>query len=84
MNPSFPRLTGVELRKMVDTRAGFWLQLIVAGVTLAAIVIVCIIADADEVSFRDLLAHRRSRPRRSCCRSSASCSSARSGRSAPR
>jgi ABC-2 type transport system ATP-binding protein len=30
MNPSFPRLAGVELRKMVDTRAGFWLQLIVA------------------------------------------------------
>jgi ABC-type transport system involved in multi-copper enzyme maturation permease subunit len=56
MNPSFARLTGVELRKMVDTRAGFWLQLIVAVVTLAAIVIVCIVADADEVSFRDLLA----------------------------
>jgi ABC-2 type transport system permease protein len=55
MNPSFTRLTGVELRKMVDTRAGFWLQLTVAVVTLAAIVIVCIIADADEVSFRDLL-----------------------------
>jgi ABC-2 type transport system permease protein len=56
MNPSFARLTGVELRKMVDTRAGFWLQLIVAVVTLAVIVIVCIVADADEVSFRDLLA----------------------------
>jgi ABC-type transport system involved in multi-copper enzyme maturation permease subunit len=55
MNPSFPRLTGVELRKMVDTRAGFWLQLIVAVVTLAAIVIVCVIADPDDVSFRDLL-----------------------------
>jgi ABC-2 type transport system permease protein len=55
MNPSFPRLTGVELRKMVDTRAGFWLQLVVAAITLAAIVIVCIIADPDEVSFRDLL-----------------------------
>jgi ABC-2 type transport system permease protein len=55
MNPSFSRLTGVELRKMVDTRAGFWLQLIVAVVTLAAIVIVCVIADPDDVSFRDLL-----------------------------
>ena len=32
MNPavSFPRLTFVELRKMVDTRAGFWLQLTIA------------------------------------------------------
>ncbi len=56
MNPSFARLTGVELRKMVDTRAGFWLQLTVAVITLAAIVIICIIADPDEVSFRDLLA----------------------------
>lgn len=56
MNPSFARLTGVELRKMVDTRAGFWLQLIVAVVTLAAIVIVCIIADPDDLIFRDMLA----------------------------
>jgi ABC-type transport system involved in multi-copper enzyme maturation permease subunit len=55
MNLSFTRLTGVELRKMVDTRAGFWLQLIVAVITLAAIVIVCVIADPDDVSFRDLL-----------------------------
>jgi hypothetical protein len=55
MNPSFGRLTGVELRKMVDTRAGFWLQLVVAAITLAAIVIVCIVADPGEVSFRDLL-----------------------------
>ena len=38
MTPSFARLTLVELRKMVDTRAGFWLQLIVAVLTLAAVV----------------------------------------------
>ena len=54
MNPSFSRLTGVELRKMVDTRAGFWLQLIVAVLTLAVIVVVCIVADSAELSFRDL------------------------------
>ena len=34
MTVSFPRLTLVELRKMVDTRAGFWLQLVVAVLTL--------------------------------------------------
>jgi ABC-2 type transport system permease protein len=56
MNPSFPRLTGVELRKMVDTRAGFWLQLIVALLTLAAVVLVCIFAETDELVFRDLFA----------------------------
>ena len=54
MNPSFFRLTGVELRKMVDTRAGFWLQLIVALLTLTVVVVVCIVADAGEVSFRDM------------------------------
>ena len=54
MNPSFPRLTGVELRKMVDTRAGFWLQLIVVVLTLAAVVLVCIFAPTDELVFRDL------------------------------
>jgi hypothetical protein len=56
MNPSFARLTTVELRKMVDTRAGFWLQLIVAVVTLAAVVLVCIFAPTDELVFRDLFA----------------------------
>ena len=84
MNPSFPRLTGVELRKMVDTRAGFWLQLIVAVVTLAAIVIICIFADTDEVELPRPARDRDHARERSCCRSSASCSSARSGRSAPR
>ncbi len=38
--PGFGRLTAVELRKMVDTRAGFWLS---AGV-VAAIVVVVVIA----------------------------------------
>jgi ABC-2 type transport system permease protein len=33
--PGLGRLTSVELRKMTDTRAGFWLQLAVIGLTLA-------------------------------------------------
>src|SRR5215218_6135096 len=32
--PGLGRLTAVELRKMTDTRAGFWLQLAVVGLTL--------------------------------------------------
>jgi ABC-2 type transport system permease protein len=56
MNPTFARLTTVELRKMVNTRAGFWLQLIVALLTLAAVVLVCIFAETDELVFRDLFA----------------------------
>ena len=38
MTASFPRLTLVELRKMVDTRAGFWLQLATAVLTLAIVI----------------------------------------------
>ena len=30
---------------MVDTRAGFWLQLVVAVLTLAVVVVFCIFAD---------------------------------------
>ena len=47
--PGMGRLTAVELRKMVDTRAGFWLQLAVVGLTLAiAGIIVGFGADADQ------------------------------------
>jgi ABC-2 type transport system permease protein len=53
MTVSFPRLTWVELRKMVDTRAGFWLQLFVAVVTVGAIVVICILDDGD-ATFQDL------------------------------
>ena len=58
MNPaiSFPKLTLVELRKMVDTRAGFWLQLIVAVLTLAIVVLVCIFGETADFVFRDMFA----------------------------
>jgi ABC-2 type transport system permease protein len=53
---SFPRLTHVELRKAVDTRAGFWLQATVALITLAAVVIVCIVAEPKELALSQLFA----------------------------
>jgi hypothetical protein len=56
MNPTFPRLTLVELRKMVDTRAGFWLQVIVAGLTLIVVTLFCIFGETDELIFRDMFA----------------------------
>jgi ABC-2 type transport system permease protein len=37
--PGFGRLTAVELRKMVDTRAGFWLPIGVALLTVVAVVV---------------------------------------------
>ncbi|GLY21793.1 hypothetical protein Misp04_15250 [Micromonospora sp. NBRC 101691] len=50
--PSLLRLTGVELRKLADTRAGLWL-LIVIGLAAAAIVTVQLfVVPAEEQTFR--------------------------------
>lgn len=37
--PSMARLTAVELRKMVDTRAGFWLPFAIAAIVLITVII---------------------------------------------
>ena len=82
--PASRRLTVVELRKMTDTRAGFWLLLAV-GVLIIAAVVVIVVCRATRPTTRCATwsRSRSSRPR-SCCRSSGSCSSARSGRSGRR
>jgi ABC-2 type transport system permease protein len=46
--PSLIRLTGVELRKMVDTRAGFWLLAGIALLTVAVAVGLQFSADSDD------------------------------------
>ena len=56
MNPTFSRLTVVELRKMVDTQAGFWLQVVVGALTLVVVTLFCIFGDTDELIFRDMFA----------------------------
>lgn len=53
--PGLVRLTGVELRKMVDTRAGLWLLIATAGLTLAAVVLVSAAGDAQDQTFRSML-----------------------------
>ena len=53
--PGLGRLTLVELRKMVDTRAGFWLQLATVGLTIVVVVIVCAVGKAQDQTFRALL-----------------------------
>jgi ABC-2 type transport system permease protein len=53
--PSMGRLTAVELRKMVDTRAGFWLQLAVVALTVVVVVVVCIVGNAEDQRLRELL-----------------------------
>ena len=57
MNPavSFPRLTFVELRKMVDTRAGFWLQVATAAITVIAVIVRIVVGDAADHTFAAVL-----------------------------
>jgi ABC-2 type transport system permease protein len=54
--PGLARLTAVELRKMTDTRAGFWLQLAVVLLTVAVIVIDVLFGHARDQTLREMLA----------------------------
>ena len=54
--PRLVRLTGVELRKMVDTRAGFWLQLAVLAVAITALVLLAVFGHGDDHAIRNTLA----------------------------
>jgi ABC-2 type transport system permease protein len=54
--PSLARLTAVELRKMTDTRSGFWLQLAVLASTIVLMVIVCIVGDPKDHTLRSMFA----------------------------
>lgn len=55
IRPGLPRLTGVELRKMLDTRAGLWLQIVVGLLTLAAVVVVVIAGNDEDRTFHELM-----------------------------
>ena len=51
---SLPRLTGIELRKMADTRAGFWLLLVIQLLAAAIVAITVIAGEAKDQNFHDL------------------------------
>lgn len=53
--PGLARLTHVELRKMVDTRAGLWLLITTAALTLLAVVIVAIAGEGDDLHYASML-----------------------------
>jgi hypothetical protein len=53
--PGLARLTAVELRKMTDTRAGFWLQLAVVLLTVAVVAVVCLFGNAQDQTLRGML-----------------------------
>jgi ABC-2 type transport system permease protein len=55
--PGLARLTKVELRKMVDTRSGFWLQIAVLGLTVLAVVITVLAGHDDDKTFRHILSN---------------------------
>ncbi len=53
--PGLGRLVAVELRKMVNTRAGFWLQLATVAITVLAVIVACVVGDAADVTFQSVL-----------------------------
>lgn len=55
--PSLGRLTKVELRKMVDTRSGFWLQLAVLGLTILSVVLTVVFGHESDNTFRHVLSN---------------------------
>ena len=55
VRPSMGRLTAVELRKMVDTRAGFWLQFAVVALTVIVVGAICIWGHAEDQTLAQML-----------------------------
>ena len=53
--PGLGRLVAVELRKMVDTRAGFWLQVAMVALTVAVVVARLLVGDATDHTFQSVL-----------------------------
>ena len=53
--PGLGRLVAVELRKMVDTRAGFWLQVATVAITVVAVIVACVVGDAADLTFQSVL-----------------------------
>jgi ABC-2 type transport system permease protein len=53
--PGLDRLVAVELRKMVDTRAGFWLQAAMVALTLVVVVVRLLVGDAPDHTFQHVL-----------------------------
>ena len=53
--PGLGRLVAVELRKMVDTRAGFWLQVAMVGLTVVVVVVRLLVGDAADHTFQSVL-----------------------------
>jgi hypothetical protein len=53
--PGLGRLVAVELRKMVDTRAGFWLQVATVALTVLVVTVSAFVGDAADHTFAAML-----------------------------
>ncbi len=53
--PSLGRLVAVELRKMIDTRAGFWLLAAVAAITVVAVAVRAVVGDVGDHDFQSIM-----------------------------
>jgi ABC-2 type transport system permease protein len=53
--PGLGRLVAVELRKMVDTRAGFWLQVAMVALTVVIVIVRLVMGDAADHTFAAIL-----------------------------
>jgi ABC-2 type transport system permease protein len=53
--PGLGRLVAVELRKMVDTRAGFWLQVAMVALTVVVVVVRLLVGGAADHTFQSAL-----------------------------
>jgi hypothetical protein len=53
--PSLARLVAVELRKVVDTRAGFWLQIATVAITALVVAVRSAVGDAADHTFASVL-----------------------------
>ena len=53
--PALVRLVAVELRKMVDTRAGFWLQVAMVAITAVVVAVRSVVGDAADHTFASVL-----------------------------
>ena len=49
--PGLGRLVAVELRKMVDTRAGFWMQVATVALTVLVVIVALTVGDAADHTF---------------------------------
>ena len=53
--PGLGRLVAVELRKMVNTRAGFWLQIAMVALTVVVVAVRSVVGDAADHTFASVL-----------------------------